>query len=109
MNLWLQIFAARAASGEKLRKAQSVDYRYGFSILIWFGVMVLAGKTSVGDRFMQNASSFLIWLAMVLFGILFIFIFKIWLRRVPSGILLALAVAIWTFILCDWYSYLYYS
>ena len=94
MPLWLAIWIARIASGERLRPSENQDYRIWFGAFFLFPVSV-ALFVWLGAPLLQR-SGIIVWLALTAFGVSDILACLFWARYVPASISLALAIIIWS-------------
>ena len=94
MPPWFTIWIARFASGERMRKTESADFRY------WFGVLFLFPLTvGLFIRFgaqLFDRSTFVVWLGVALLAVASFFLAKLWSRFVPAVVSFVLALLVWT-------------
>jgi hypothetical protein len=96
---WLMLFLARLASGERLRKATSDDWRYGAGFFFLLPVYMFALMFGLGGPLLdKNAAS--IWLFMTAAGVILIFGSYLWVKLVPTKISWLLAAFAWPALLC---------
>ncbi len=94
MPPWLAIWISRFASGERLRKATSEDYRLHFGSLFFGGVLMIVGMT-FGKRLLDHASSVSIWICATIAICVWVFGALAWGRRIPAAVSLVLGIATW--------------
>jgi hypothetical protein len=94
MPPWLILWIARIASGERLQKADSSDYRLWFGALFLFPVVV--GLLAKFGTPLFKSSAVLVWLILTFIVIGYIVLIKVWGKFVPALVSLVLAVIAWS-------------
>ena len=93
MPPWLLIWIARWASGERLRKATSEDYRLHFGVFFLTGVFMFF--VTLGEPILNRASALLIFILTAVSVVVLFFGAFAWARLVPAAISLLLAILTW--------------
>jgi hypothetical protein len=95
MNLLTQLLI-RIAGGEKIRKAESKDYRLWFGLLALFPLFVATFVFfPFGKRIIDQGSIGAVWACMAIGGVLFWTILQLWMKWIPAMVSLALAIVAW--------------
>ena len=94
MPAWLLVWIARWISGERFRKATSVDYRLHFGSLFLAGILMIVG-TVFGHPFLDHASALSIWICGTIAITVLVFGAIAWARLVPAAVSLVLAIITW--------------
>jgi hypothetical protein len=92
---WVLLWIARIASGERLRKANSWDYRRQFGLLFTTGLFMLGVFHQWS--FLKHGSVVTIWLISTAAICVLYFGTKAWCIVAPAGISLVLALVAWGF------------
>jgi hypothetical protein len=91
---WLTLFTARAATGERWRKATPAERRWYAGWFLFIPIF-LSAFSHLGHALLDNAGSFILWVYMTAAGVGTFFGLVLWGRHVPAAISVALGVAVW--------------
>lgn len=94
MPLWLVIWIARFASGERLRRTKREDYRYWFAAFLLFPISVALFLWFGGPVLQRSAR--VVWTVLIIFGVSDILVCLLSARYIPAAVSLVLAMVVWS-------------